>query len=133
MEETKFDTPLKTTETTETETLGLFMSLSPRLVIGLLSATYAILQAFVSNKPSKYDATLFIIFSSYRPQTTCLKHSFLLQILPLRSTCALLSPSFRSSFLRNLPTNEAFAASHPTVFNRLLAQAHENNRKAPRI
>ena len=36
-------------------------------------------------------------------------------------------------FLRNLPTNEAFAASHPTVFNRLLAQAHENNRKAPRI
>ena len=36
-------------------------------------------------------------------------------------------------FLRNLPTNEAFAASHPTVFNRLFAQAHENNRKAPRI
>ena len=90
--------PLKTTETTETETLGLFMSLSPRFVIGLLSATYVILQAFVSNKPSKYNATLFINFSSYRPQTTCLKHSFLLQILPLQSTCALLSPSFRSSF-----------------------------------
>ena len=98
MEETKFGTPLKTTETTETETLGLFMSLSPRLVVGLLSATYVILQAFVSNKPSKYNATLFINFSSYRPQTTCLKHSFLLQILPLQSTCALLSPSFRSSF-----------------------------------